>query len=75
LGNRIKLGMIEKINVKIHREIQGEIKTATFVRDVDQCFTAICVKGPKQQHNQQQIPIIDENVGVDPGIKCNNTER
>jgi|FaiFalDrversion2_1042247.scaffolds.fasta_scaffold26524_2 putative transposase len=43
MGNRIKLGMIGGVKVKVHREIQGEIKTATIKKDADQWSTALSV--------------------------------
>jgi len=44
-----KFGTIGKIKVKVHREIQGEMMTVTIVKDVDQWFVALSVKGPEQQ--------------------------
>jgi putative transposase len=48
-GNRIKLGMIGEVKVKIHREIQGEVKTATIIRDVDQWFVALSIEEQQPQ--------------------------
>jgi putative transposase len=64
-GNRIKLGMIGEIKVKVHREIEGEIKAATIIKDVDQWFVALSVEEPMQR---QQIHGNDRAVGVDLGI-------
>jgi putative transposase len=54
--------MIGKIKMKVHREIQGEVKTATIIRDVDQWFAAIFIE------EKQQIPISDKSVRVGLGI-------
>jgi putative transposase len=54
--------MIDKIKMKVHREIQGEVKTATIIRDVDQWFAAIFIE------EKQQIPISDKSVRVGLGI-------
>jgi putative transposase len=54
--------MIGKIKMKVHREIQGEVKTATIIRDVDQWFAAICIE------ETQLIPISDKNARVGLGI-------
>src|SRR5579875_1509021 len=64
IGNRIKLGMIGKIKIRMHREIEGEVKTATIIRDVDQWFVAFAVEEP-----ERQAPNQDSNaVGVDVGV-------
>jgi putative transposase len=65
-GNRIKLGMIGEVKVKIHREIQGEVKTATIIRDVDQWFVALSIE---EQQPQQPTTINNKVVGVDMGIR------
>jgi putative transposase len=65
IGGRIKLGMIGRIKVRFHRKIEGEIKTATIIKDVDQWFVALSVEEPMQF---QQIHENDRAVGVDLGI-------
>jgi putative transposase len=65
IGNRIKLGMIGEIKVKVHRAIEGKIKAATIIRDVDQWFVALSVEEPMQR---QQSHENDRAVGVDLGI-------
>ena len=54
--------MIGKIKMKVHREIQGEVKTATIIRDVDQWSVAIFIK------ETQLISISDKSVRVGLGI-------
>jgi len=43
--------------------------TVTIVKDVDQWFVALSVKGPEQQ--QQPIPLNDKAVGVDLEVTNN----
>jgi len=64
-GNGIKLGMIGEVKVKVHREIEGQIKTATIIKDVDQWFVALSIEEPERR---QQIHENDRIVGVDLGI-------
>ena len=63
-NNRIKLGMIGRIKAKIHRAIEGEIKAATIIKDVDQWFIALNVEEPMQRMHHGN----DRAVGVDLGI-------
>ena len=65
IGNRIKLGTIGEVKVKVHRKIEGEVKTATIIKDVDQWFIALTVEEPMQR---QQTHENDRAVGVDLGI-------
>jgi putative transposase len=51
-----------KIKIKVHRKIQGEIKTATIITDVDQWFAAIFIE------EKQLIPISDKSARVGLGI-------
>jgi len=62
IGNRIKLGVIGKIKMKVHRAIEGKIKTATIIRDVDQWFVALNVEEQAKNTPNQNA------VGVDLGI-------
>jgi len=54
--------VIGKIKIKVHRKIQGDIKTATIITDVDQWFLAIFIE------EKQLIPISDKSVRVGLGI-------
>ena len=64
IGNRIKLGTIGRIKVKIHRAVEGEIKTATIIKDVDQWYVAFAVEEPERQTSNQN----DKAVGIDVGV-------
>jgi putative transposase len=54
--------MIGKIKIKVHRKVQGDIKTATIITDVDQWFAAIFIE------ETQLIPISDKSARVGLGI-------
>ena len=54
--------MIGKIKIKVHRKIQGETKTATTMRDIDQWLVAIFIE------EKQLISISDKSVRVGLGI-------
>jgi len=54
--------VIGKIKIKVHRKIQGDIKTATIITDVDQWSVAIFIK------ETQLISISDKSVRVGLGI-------
>jgi putative transposase len=64
IGNRIKLGVIGKIKMRIHRVIEGKIKTATIIKDIDQWFVALSVE--KQANNT--LNQNNKSIGVDLGI-------
>jgi putative transposase len=54
--------VIGKIKIKVHRKIQGDIKTVTIITDVDQWFTAVFTD------ETQLISISDKSVRVGLGI-------
>ncbi len=68
IGNRIKLGMIGKIKMRIHRVIEGKIKTATIIRDVDQWFVALSVEKQANNTNTNTLNQNAKAIGVDLGI-------
>jgi len=63
-GNILHLSKIGTIKVKLHRPIEGMIKTVTIKREVDQWYvTFSCeVKEP------EKFPISSEDVGIDLGV-------
>ncbi len=63
-GNILHLSKIGTIKVKLHRPIEGTIKTVTIKREVDQWYvTFSCeVKEP------EKFPISSEDVGIDLGV-------
>jgi len=54
--------VIGKIKINVHRKVQGDIKTATIITDVDQWSVAILIK------ETQLISISDKSVRVGLGI-------
>ncbi len=66
-GNKLKLGMIGKVKIKLHRVVNGKPKTATIIREVDQWFVTLSVE---QSFSEQQIfhSATTSSIGIDLGI-------
>ena len=64
-GNRINLSKIGSIKMKLHRQISGELKRCTVIRDINRSYAAIQVEMPdfKIAGNNNKPPI-----GVDLGL-------
>jgi putative transposase len=63
-GKKLHLSKIGTVKIKLHREIQGQIKTVTIKREHEQwyvCFS--CEVEPVKQ-----TPYTDEAIGVDLGL-------
>lgn len=63
--NQIKLPKIGWIAAKMHRKLEGKVKSLTISKDVDQWFVSILCEFPRKE--MQYDP--DNAVGVDLGIK------
>ncbi|MFL5703869.1 MAG: RNA-guided endonuclease InsQ/TnpB family protein [Ktedonobacteraceae bacterium] len=63
-GHSLHLTKIGKVKVKLHRPIEGKIKTVTIKREVDVWYvTFSCeVDAP------EKLPLSDEDVGIDLGV-------
>lgn len=66
-GNKLKLGLIGKVKMKLHRVVNGKPKIATIIREVDQWFVALSVE---QSFSEQQIfhGATTSSIGIDLGI-------
>lgn len=63
-GNRLELTKIGPIKIKLHRPIEGKIKTVTIHRQADGWYALFaCEVEPKV------LPASDESVGVDLGLE------
>lgn len=63
-GKYLRLTKIGNIKVKMHREMEGKIKTVTIKREVDQwyvCFSCEVAESEK-------LPLSYEDVGIDLGV-------
>ena len=65
-GSRLKLSKIGSVKVKLHREITGNPKRCTIIRDVDQWFACIIVEREQESVDAALINA-EPPVGVDLG--------
>jgi putative transposase len=63
-GDRLRLSNIGTIKVKLHRPLEGRIKTVTMKREVDQWYVVFSceVEAP------EKLPVSSEDVGLDMGV-------
>ncbi len=64
LKGTLHLTKIGEIKVKLHRPIEGKIKTATIKREVDQWYVTFSCEVPEPE----KLPIAYEDVGIDLGV-------
>lgn len=63
-GDKLHLSKIGTIKVKMHRELQGKIKTVTIKKEVDQWYvTCNC-----EVADAEKLPISYDDVGIDLGV-------
>ncbi|MCJ7634532.1 transposase [Candidatus Bathyarchaeota archaeon] len=60
----LRLSMIGSIKVKMHRRIEGEPRTCTIVRDIDQWYACISAEAEPEQKNVESRPTVGVDVGV-----------
>ncbi len=63
-GEQLHLSKIGSINVKLHRKLEGKIKTVTIKREVDQWFVAFSC----EVEESEKLPVSYEDVGIDLGV-------
>lgn len=63
-GNILSLSKIGDIKVKLHRELQGTIKTCTIKKEVDQWYVTFSC----DVADAEKLPTSYEDVGIDLGI-------
>ncbi len=61
----IKLGRIGRVKVILHREIVGEAKTATIIKDIDQWYVALTVR---DSPTARKTTSTGNAVGIDLGV-------
>jgi putative transposase len=65
-SGKLKLSKIGKIKIKLHREIEGKIKTCTISQSsTGKWFACLSV-----ECEAQALPVLKENVGIDVGLKA-----
>ncbi len=60
-GTRLHLSKIGTAKIRMHRELQGKIKTVTVKREVDQWFVCFSC----EVHPSEPLPVSYEEVGID----------
>ncbi len=63
-GDRLALSGVGEVNIKLHREMQGTIKTVTIRREIDQWY--VCFSCEVAQ--DAPLPPSDASVGLDLGV-------
>jgi putative transposase len=63
-GQYLHLTKIGRIKVKLHRPLEGKIKTVTIKREVDQWYVTFSCEIPEPE----QLPLSSEDVGIDLGV-------
>ncbi|HEV8208517.1 MAG TPA: transposase [Vicinamibacterales bacterium] len=62
-GNRLRVQGVGVIKVKLHRPVEGAIKTVSIVRDVTRWYVCASV-----ERDAQPLPATDREVGIDVGL-------
>jgi putative transposase len=63
-GDRLSLAKIGRVKIKLHRPIEGKIKTVTIKREVDQWYITFSCEEPEPD----KLPVSYEDVGIDLGV-------
>ena len=63
-GHHLHLSKIGKTRVKLHRPLEGQIKTVTIKREVDHWFVTFSCEVPAVA----KLPVSYEDVGIDLGV-------
>ncbi|MDA4126977.1 MAG: transposase [Thaumarchaeota archaeon] len=64
--NNVKLGLIGRVKVKLHRQVRGKPKTGTIIKEIDQWFLALSVEQSPPDQRVSHIPI--GSIGIDMGL-------
>ena len=62
-GSRLSLSKIGKVKIKLHREIEGQIKTLTIKREAGRWYACFSVEA-----EAQPLPVRTESIGIDVGL-------
>jgi IS605 OrfB family transposase len=63
-GHTLHLTKIGSMNVKLHRPLEGKIKTVTIKREVDQWYVVFSC----EVTSPEKLPVSYEDVGIDLGV-------
>jgi putative transposase len=60
---KLRLSKIGKVRIKLHREMEGKVKTCTVKREAGRWYVCFSVEG-----EAQPLPVSDESIGIDVGL-------
>ncbi|MCJ7767031.1 transposase [Candidatus Bathyarchaeota archaeon] len=60
----LRLSMIGAIRVRMHRRIEGEPRTCTIVRDIDQWYACISTEADPEKEHGEARPAVGVDLGV-----------
>jgi putative transposase len=63
-GQYLHLSKMGSVKVKLHRPVEGKIKTVTIKREVDQWYVTFSCEVP----DAEKLPLSYEDVGIDLGV-------
>ncbi|MFQ6135641.1 MAG: RNA-guided endonuclease InsQ/TnpB family protein [Candidatus Hydrothermarchaeales archaeon] len=67
VGKKLRLSKIGEVNIKLHRPIEGEVRTCTLRRDADHWYACFSVELPDVPRKAKEE--IASAIGVDLGLK------
>ena len=67
-SGKLALPKIGNIKIKLHRKIEGKIKTCTIKREGEHWYACFSCEVEAVQNNQQRTPYTDEAIGIDLGL-------
>ena len=66
VDGRLRLSMIGRVRIRLHRKIAGTVKTCTIIRDVDQWYACITAQTKDKKIPVNKKPAVGVDVGVSP---------
>ena len=66
VDGRLRLSMIGRVRIRLHRKIAGTVKTCTIVRDIDQWYACITTKTKDKKIPVNEKPAVGVDLGVSP---------
>ncbi|HEY7348233.1 MAG TPA: transposase [Ktedonobacterales bacterium] len=63
-GDRLALAGVSDVKIRLHRELQGTIKTVTIRHDIDQWYVTFSCEAPEEA----PLPLTESAAGLDLGV-------
>lgn len=67
-GGKLRLSMIGKVRIKLHRPVLGRLKTCAIVRRIDQWYACIVVHIDPEEPPRSFVPAIGVDLGITPVV-------